>query len=242
MASGLGPAPLDLLETLKETSSATVSMTLYRMGYRLIYMSGVRPIRAGAKLVGRAVTLRYLPKREDHVVTSETRRTYAQQLALESVGKGDVLVVDARGNTDAGIFGDIYASRIRYRGAAGVVTDGALRDSPYLRTIDFPCFVRSVHGFAHNAQHWAADMNLPIACGNVLVEPDDILVGDDDGVAVIPRKLAEEVAEVSVKQENKEVFLRELIDKGESVQRFDVDPFTPEMQQRYEEWLKERRR
>ncbi|MBI2885623.1 MAG: ribonuclease activity regulator RraA [Chloroflexi bacterium] len=239
MATQLKPAPTNLLERLKDSSSATVVGVLNQMGYRFVFMQGVLPLRPGSKLVGQAVTLRYLPRREDHVVTQETRPSYAQHVAIESVQRGDVLVVDARGVVDAAIFGDLLVSRLRYRGGAGLVTDGALRDSPYLRTLDFPCFVRSAHGSAHNAWHFAMDVNLPIACGGVLVEPGDILVGDDDGVVVIPGALGEEVADRALDQESKETFTRELIDRGASIN--DVHPLTPEMLAQYQEWLKSRR-
>jgi 5-oxopent-3-ene-1,2,5-tricarboxylate decarboxylase / 2-hydroxyhepta-2,4-diene-1,7-dioate isomerase len=236
------PLPAQLVEQLKQVSTATVSATLYKMGYHLIFMAGVVPLRPGTKVVGQAVTLRYLPSREDHRVTSESRPSYAQQVAIDSIQKGDVLVVEARGNLETGIFGDIYAVRIRSLGGAGVVTDGAIRDAPYLRSIDFPVFSAGVHGLFHGTHHWASDFNIPIACGNVLVEPGDAVLGDDDGVVVIPRALAEEVARKSLEQEKREVFLRELVEKGEAVQRFDIDPFTPELQKRYEQWSEERTR
>jgi 5-oxopent-3-ene-1,2,5-tricarboxylate decarboxylase / 2-hydroxyhepta-2,4-diene-1,7-dioate isomerase len=240
-AKGPEPLPSHLVEQLKEVSSATVSANLYKMGYHFIFMAGVVPLRHGLKVMGQAVTLRYLPSREDHKVTPQSRPSYAQQAAIDSIQKGDVLVVEARGNLDTGIFGDIYASRIRSLGGAGVVTDGAIRDSPYLRSIDFPIFSAGVHGLFHGTQHWASDFNVPIACGNVLVEAGDVILGDDDGVVVIPRAIAQEVVEKSLEQEIRETFLRELIDKGEGLQRFDIDPFTPELQQRYEQWTKKNR-
>lgn len=236
--SNSNPVSLDLLNKFKHASSATISSTLAKKGYRFIYMAGIRPLKPGAKLVGRAITLRYLPSREDHVVSPDSRQSYAQQIALEKMGEGDVLVVDARGNLDAGIFGDLYVARIGFRKSAGVVTDGCFRDAPYLRTVDFPCFASSVHGHAHATQHWAVDVNLPVSCGNVLVNPGDVIVGDDDGVVVVPKEIAEEVCEISVTQESKEEFLRDLLEQGEPVQRFDVDPFTDELESRYQSWKK----
>lgn len=236
------PLPSSLVEQLKQVSSATVSANLYNMGYQFVFMAGVLPLRQGSKVVGQAVTLRYLPRREDHKVTAENRPSYAQQAAIESMREGDVLVVEARGNLSTGIFGDIYASRIRRLGGVGVVTDGAIRDSPYLRSIDFPIFSAGVHGLFHVSQHWASDFNMPIACGNVLVESGDVVLGDDDGVVVIPRAIAEDVSKRSLEQEKREVFLRELVDGGENVQRFDVDVFTPALQKRYEQWTKRNRK
>lgn len=229
----------EVLEKLKEVSSATAAGALQRKGFRNNCMVGVRPIKPGLRLLGKAVTLRYLPRREDKVLTPEKRETYAQRLAVNSLKKGDVLVVDARGNTRVGIFGDLVVMRMQYLGSTGLVTDGALRDTPYLRTIDFPCFACGTNGYPHVTEHWAADMNLPIACGGVTVEPGDIMLGDDDGVVVIPPPLVEEIATGGSEQENIEAFARELITKGraDSYERIGLPP---ELKSEYERWLKRR--
>ena len=228
--------PNEIMELAKKASTATISGMLFRKGFRFVYMAGVLPLKEGTVMAGRAYTLRYLPRREDHSQMGPDRPKYAQHIAIETVGPGDVLVVDGRGNTDAGIFGDILIARMRFRGAAGLVTDGALRDTTYLRTQDFPCFVRGVHGYAHSPQHWATDVQLPIACGNVTVYPGDLIVGDDDGVVMCPQAVAEEIIREAVDEEQHEVFVRELVDKGASVN--EVHPLSPEMEAQYGEWRK----
>ncbi len=230
--------PDEILEIAKKASTATISFVLFRQNFRFIYMAGVQPLRPGTVMAGRAYTLRYLPRREDYSqLMGEDRRNYAEHIAIESIGPGEVLVVDARGNTDAGIFGDLLTSRIKYRGAAGVVTDGAVRDTPYLKSMDFPFFVRGAHGYGHIAEHWASDVQLPIACGNVTVCPGDLVVGDDDGVVVCPQAIAEEVVKEAMSTEEHEMFVRELItNQGVSVN--DYHPLTPEMQAQFEKWRK----
>ncbi|MBI4202271.1 MAG: ribonuclease activity regulator RraA [Chloroflexi bacterium] len=225
----------ELLDLAKKTSSATVSGVLTGIGFRFIYMAGVHPVRPGSLVVGRAYTLRYLPRREDLTANGPDRQSYPQTLAIESLGQGDVMVVDARGNTEAGIFGDLLVARMQYRGAAGLVTDGALRDTPFLRTNTFPCFVKGAHGYGHPSQHWAADVQLPIACGGVLVYPGDLIVGDDDGVAVCPQALAEEVVKRAVEQETHELYARDLITEGVPINEAHP-PFSQEREAAYQAW------
>ena len=124
----------ELIEMAKKASTATISGALSKRGFRFVYMAGVLPInkKEGTVMAGRAYTLRYLPRREDH--NSENDRAgYAEHVAIESVGPGDVLIIDARGNVGAGVFGDRLVARMVYRGAAGMVTDGAMRDVPAAR-------------------------------------------------------------------------------------------------------------
>ncbi len=229
----------EVLELAKKTSSATISGILARMGFRFVYMTGVKPIKEGLVMAGRAYTLRYLPKREDHSQMGSGRPNYAQHVAIESIGPGEVLVVDTRGNTRAGIFGDMLVARMKYRGAVGLVTDGALRDTPYIKSIGYPVFAQGTHGYAHSAEHWAMDTQLPIACGDVTVYPSDLVVGDDDGVVVCPQAIAEEVVNQAIAEEAHEEFSRELIEKGASIN--DVHPLSEEMEKQYEVWRKNRK-
>ncbi len=228
----------ELLERAKKASSATISGELNKRGFRFVYMAGVLPLKAGAVFAGRAYTLRYLPRREDHPlfpIPLEVRHLYAEHVAVESVGPGDVLVVSARGNVQAGIFGDRLVARMEYLGASALVTDGAIRDVPYLRNQDFPVFVRAPHGYGHIAEHWAMDVQLPVDCGNVTVYPGDLLVGDDDGVVVCPQAIAEKVIEASIAQEVEETFTRMLLEEGYSVNEVHGD-LPPELEARYQEW------
>ncbi len=228
-----------LLEITKKASTATISGMLQRRGFRFVYMAQVLPLKPGTVTAGRAYTLRYIPQREDLTSAGPERHKYAEHVAIESVGPGDILVLDARGNTKAGVFGDRLIARMEYRGAAGLVTDGALRDIPYLRDSDFPIFIRAPHGYGHTAEHWAMDVQIPVACGNVAVFPGDLVVGDDDGVVVCPQAIAEEVINESIAQEEEETFTRELLEKGYSIN--DVHgQLPPNLQADYEKWRKTR--
>jgi regulator of RNase E activity RraA len=143
--------------------------------------------------------------------------TNIQRKGVETVGPGEVFVVDARGNTNAGSLGDILAARIFKRGATGLVTDGAFRDTPTIRALEQPVYARGMHAAVNTTQHFAADIQVPIACGGVMVCPGDVLVGDGEGVIVLPQAMAAEVAAEAAEYEPKEIFIRELIDSGRSI-------------------------
>jgi len=137
-----------------------------------------------------------------------------QRIAIESVGPRDVLVIDARGDERAGVMGNILAERMAARGAVGVVTDGCFRDSPAIAEIAIAAYARSPHAATNKTIHHPVDVQVPVGCGGVPVYPGDILVGDAEGVVVIPRHLADEVAEEAAAQEHKEDFIVDRIRNG----------------------------
>ena len=133
-------------QALHEVSTASLTSELFKLGYRNTFMAGVRPLRPDARLVGHAFTLRYIPAREDLDFQVEYDNwTNPQRVAVETVGPGQVLVIDARGQLGAASLGHILATRLKVRGAAGLVTDGALRDSPVIATLDLPCYAGGTH-------------------------------------------------------------------------------------------------
>jgi len=200
---------------LQGVSTATLTAQLLRRGIRTTFLAGVRPLRPDLRMVGRAVTLRYVPARDD-VGTGATfdNRTNAQRIAVESVGPGDVLVIDARGDTRAAALGNILATRILRLGAAGIVTDGALRDTPGFARIELPTYAAGANAALSSTIHHPVDMNVPIGCAGVLVMPGDILVGDAEGVVVIPASMAEEVAADASEQERLETYVLQRVDEG----------------------------
>jgi len=203
---------------LHAVSTATLTVQLLRRGIRTSFLQGVRPLRPDLRMVGRAVTLRYVPMREDIGTGSEfDNLTNPQRIAVEAVGPGDVLVIDARGDTRAASLGNILATRILRRGAAGIVTDGAFRDTPGFIALDLPTYAAGAHAATSATIHHPVDVGIPIGCGGVLVMPGDILVGDAEGVVVIPAAMVESVAMDALEQERQEAYLLRLVDDGASI-------------------------
>ena len=212
------PLPDTLLEQLRIPSTATLTTVLAKYGLHNTFMLGVKPLTPGRRLVGQAFTLRYIPAREDldHTGTVDNL-TDPQRVAIERVGPGDVLVIDARGDVRAGTMGAILATRLKVRGAAGAVTDGAFRDSPAIAASGLIAYARAAHAAANKTIHHPTDFQVPIACGGVAVYPGDVIVGDDEGVVVIPRHLAADVAAQAVEQEQREDFIMQKIRDGASI-------------------------
>lgn len=227
--------PAEVLELLKQVSTATLSSQLHKRGFKQLFMEGVRPLRPDLRMAGQAFTLRYIPTREDLEQAGEfDNRVNKQRIAVELVGPGDVLVIDARGDIRGGSLGNILATRVQQRGAAGIVTDGALRDTPAIRAIDLPTYAAGQHANISFTIHHPVDLNVPIACGGVAVLPGDAIAGDAEGVIVIPRAIAAEVASAAYEQEQRETFILSLIEQGRSI--IGVYPPDAETLRAYEAW------
>ena len=146
----------------------------------------------------------------------------------------DVLVIDARGETRTASFGHIIATRIKQRGAAGLVTDGPVRDRPEFASLDLPTYCRGSHATTSSVAHLAVDMNVPISCAGVLVMPGDVMVGDAEGVVVVPAHVAEEVAFDALEQDQLENFALERVQAGDPIT--DIYPLAEHMRPAYEQW------
>ena len=214
------PRPYTLSEAarqaLLEVSTATLTTQLRARGIANTFMAGLRPTRPDLRLLGYAHTLRYVPLREDFRA-ADTAELNAQKRAVESIGPDEVLVIDARGEPGAGTIGDILAARALARGATGIVTDGGLRDSPAVGALDIPTYYQAPHAAVLGLLHHPLEVNVPIACGGTLVVPGDVIVGDAEGVLVIPAALAEEVARDALEQEHREAWALERVKAGESI-------------------------
>jgi regulator of RNase E activity RraA len=235
----LAPLTDETIEGLRKTSTATITGLLARRGLRHATIAGVRPIVKGTTMVGEAFTLRYIPAREDLDWTGTLDNlTDAQRVAIERVGAGQVLVMDARGDVSSGSLGAILTNRLKMRGAAGVVTDGAVRDFVEIGDSGLPAFCRAPHPGANKVIYHPTDFQLPIGCGGVAVFPGDVLVGDDDGVVVVPRHLAAEIAKEGVENELKEEFIMGRIRAGNSI--IGTYPLDEAGLREYEAWRKNR--
>ncbi|MGH3450303.1 MAG: fumarylacetoacetate hydrolase family protein [Haloechinothrix sp.] len=211
-------APLrpDTAAKLNQVGTATLSSQLRKHGIEHHVIAGVRPARPDLRLLGFARTLRYLPLRED-VFAERGGAGNAQKVAVDTLEPGEVLVIDARQEHGAGTIGDILVLRALHRAAAGVVSDGGLRDKPAVRELDIPTYYAASHAAVLGRKHVPMDMDIPVACGGVLVMPGDVLVGDGDGVVVIPRDLVDEIAERAVQQELEERFIAERVRAGDAL-------------------------
>lgn len=208
--------PKKLIVDLKKTSAATVYTTLWNLGFKHVWMLGIKPLLLGTKIVGPAVTLKYISYREDRITPpdSPASRSAAQYKAIESLKPGDVVVVDACGRPDAGVFGDCMVTALEAKGTIGLVVDGAVRDAPFIREMKFPVFVRDVTP-AHTGERLIPQSyNVPVDCGDVQVTPGDIIMADDDGVMVIPKEKAAEVAKISLDTDFIEVYSRKMLKAG----------------------------
>lgn len=231
------PRPVTLTDELKaqlgKVSTATLTQQLQGRGIRNAFLSGLKPVVEGQRMVGYAHTLRYVPARED--LTDLTRGQNAQRRAIESLTPDEVLIMDARGEPHAGTIGDIFVMRSKLLGAAGVVTDGALRDTPAIRTIGLPVYHQSSHAATWGRLHVPLEHQVTIACAGVTVVPGDILVGDGEGVVVLPAALAAEIGAASVKQEIEEEWALERVAAGEST--IGTFPIAKDRRAEFEAWL-----
>jgi len=207
----------DAFAKLRTVSTATLTAQLQKRGFRNTFLAGLAPLRADLRLVGYAFTLRYVPAREDLTDALYDNTKNIQRIAVESVNQDDVLVIDARGDVRAATLGNILATRLKARGAAGLVTDGALRDTPGYRELDFPSYVKAAHAATSFLIHQPVDINVPIGCAGVLIMPGDVMVGDGEGVVAIPAALAEEVAHDAYEQERLEEFIQQKVAGGASI-------------------------
>lgn len=217
------PDPLDLepgiRDQLQRIGTAPLASQLLKRGLRNVFIPGVAPVNPlHARMVGPAYTLRFIPMREDLAnAASVANPANPQRAAIEQTPAGHVLVIATGGELGSGCLGDILAARLSQRGAAGVVSDGAVRDSRELSEIAMPIFCAAFAAPPSFARMMAADAGRPIGCGGVAVFPGDIVVADDDGVVVIARHLAAEVASDGLEQERLERFVRRRVDRGASI-------------------------
>ena len=202
-----------MIEKLKKISSATAWGVLSSLGINSTFMKGLSPLRPTVKMVGPAQTLHYLPLREDKEYSPEEFRKSAAMRLAEETQPGDVIVVDSGGPGGYGGMGDIMITGFAVKKAAGMVFNGLIRDSPYVRTLDMPVFCRGVQP-STTPRSMPVAANVAIGCAGVLVCPGDILIGDDDGVVVIPKEKAKEVAEIGLEREQLEKYARKLLEAG----------------------------
>jgi regulator of RNase E activity RraA len=231
--AGLSDETRRLLEL---TTTATLTTQLFKRGFRNTFVQGVRRLTPDAPvMVGEAFTLRMIPAREDLDHPGMfANRSHPQRRAIEECPAGAVLAIDCRKDVRGGCLGDILAARLMERGVAGVVTDGAVRDAPQIAPLAFPVYAGGAAAPASFGIHHAVDLNQPIACGDVAAFPGDVLVGDAEGVVVIPRHLADEVARDGAEQEQLESWILKEVKAGKGI--FGLYPPDDDARARYQAW------
>jgi regulator of RNase E activity RraA len=206
-------------DKLKTVSTATLTTALFKRGFRNQMIQGVYPLNPDAlPMVGEAFTLRYIPAREDlNPITVFQDRSHPQRKAVEECPAGAVFVIDSRKDPRAASAGSILVSRLMQRGVAGVVTDGGFRDSHDIAKLAMPAFHSRPSAPTNLTVHQALDINVPIGCGDAPVWPGDVIVGDHDGVVVVPAHLADELADEGLEMTAFEDFVAEEVMKGRSI-------------------------
>ncbi|MCH6231907.1 fumarylacetoacetate hydrolase family protein [Microbacterium sp. CFH 31415] len=206
----------ELRAKLVSVPVAGLSGQLRKRGLNNVHIDGVRPLHPGAKLVGTARTLRFVPNRED-LFASHGGGYNAQKRAFDAVGEGEVIVIEARGEAGSGTLGDVLAIRAHARGAAGIVTDGGVRDAAAVTAVGLPVFAVGAHPAVLGRKHVPWDVDVTIACGGATVQPGDVIVGDADGVIVIPAGIVEEIVDAAIAQEDEDAWIAQRVAEGHPV-------------------------
>jgi regulator of RNase E activity RraA len=206
-------------QKLMGVSTATLCTALFKRGLHHQYIQDVRPLNADRpNMVGEAYTLRYMPAREDlNTIEVFKNRDHPQRKAVEECPPGAVFVIDSRKDARAASAGGILVSRLMKRGVAGIVTDGGFRDSPEIARLAIPAYHQRPAAPTNLTVHQAIDINVPVGCGDAPVFPGDVIVGDGEGVVVIPAHLADEVAAEAVEMTAFEDFVQAKVMEGRSI-------------------------
>ncbi|WP_104191205.1 fumarylacetoacetate hydrolase family protein [Cryobacterium sp. Y82] len=224
----------ELKAKINSVGTATLSSQLRKRGLNNVSIDGLQSTRPTKRLVGLARTLRFIPNREDLFIAHGGGYN-AQKRAFDSLRPGDVLVIEARGETGTGTVGDILALRAQVNGAAGLVTDGGVRDVTAVAALEMPTYFANAHPAVLGRRHVPWDTDLTIACGGAAVQPGDVIVGDADGVLVIPPHVIEEVVTDAIEQEREETFIAQMVAAGEGVDG--LYPMNAKWKERYRAWL-----
>lgn len=236
---GMEDSSNEIISKLKQVSTATIATCLFKKGLKYQFIQDVQPLKKMTQtMVGQAYTLRYIPAREDlNPISVFKDPKHLQRVAVEECPKGHVLMIDSRKNARAASAGSILATRLMRRGVAGLVTDGGFRDSMEIAELDMPSYHKRPSAPTNLTLNQAIAINEPIGCGDVAVFPGDYIVGDNDGVMVIPKHLAKEVAQECLKMTEYENFVLEKVGKGTSI--IGLYPMTDESYlKEFEKWKK----
>ena len=233
------PLTETIIEKLKKISTATLATSLFKRGFKNQFIQNVSPLgQAEETMVGPAFTLRYIPAREDrNSIEVFKNPNHPQRRAVEECPPGAVLVIDSRKDARAASAGSILATRLWKRGAAGIVTDGGFRDSQEIAELPLPTYHQRPSAPTNLTLHEALEFNVPVGCGDVAVFPGDMIVGDQDGVIVIPSEIVEDVTTECTDMTLYESFVMEKVNKGVPI--IGLYPLTDsDIKTEFEDWKK----
>jgi len=194
-------SPQEIIEKFKKCSTSSIADGMNRFFCVAPEIKMINQ-KSELRMVGRALTVKTRPI--DNLMVHK---------ALDMAQPGDVIVIDADGNMNGAILGEIMVKMADKKGIAGYVIDGCIRDSSAIKKMDFPVFARGVTPKGPY-KDGPGEINLPISCGGVVVNSGDIIVGDEDGVVVIPPSEAENLLKKALAKEKKEEKIMENIEKG----------------------------
>ncbi len=225
----------EAVATLRDVTTATLTTILLKKGLRNVWIRGAMPMRTGeSRIVGPAFTFRFVPAREDLATPASWGSPISTRAAIEDMPEGAVAVIDAMGNTDAGVFGDILCARMVKRGAAALVTDGVIRDRDGVSATGLPVWSRGAAAPPSVAGLTFVGWQETVGCGGVAVIPGDIIVADADGAVVIPQALLDEVVAEAVEQERMEGWIVTEVERGEKLPG--LYPMNDATKARYAAW------
>ena len=231
----------ETMDALKEIGTATIAGALGKEGIRNPHMVGLTPFNAGKTIAGQAVTLQFMPKREDIHWGDEYSHAPERELhrvAIMQCQPGDVVVVDARGSMASGVFGEMMLTSFKAHGGEGIVIDGCIRDYPEVQKVDLGLWLRGVTPNYHTQTDiFPHAVNVPIACAGVFVVPGDIIVADDDGAVVVPFAMADDIAKKASQKAEWEIFSRMKLEEGGALDKY--YPLTEEAEKEYQAWLEQ---
>jgi 2-keto-4-pentenoate hydratase/2-oxohepta-3-ene-1,7-dioic acid hydratase in catechol pathway/regulator of RNase E activity RraA len=234
-AAGLEPAanPLtpEVRAQLEAAAVATLSTSVKKAGVENCTIAGLTATKGTRRVIGVARTLRYVPLRQD--LFKQSGGGYnAQKRVIDSLNEGEILVMEARGETGAATMGDILVTRAGVKGAAGIISDGAVRDLSTVEGIDLPVFHSGAHPSVLGRKHIPWDTDITVACGGATVQPGDVIVADSDGIIVIPPALVAQVAADAAAQEAQDAWVLEQVEAGNAIEG--LFPPTGEWKAKYE--------
>jgi regulator of RNase E activity RraA len=235
-------APKDILKRYEIVSSASASALMYMLGIRYTYITGPRPLKTGQHAVGTAITMQFMPQREDVAsgrVQEEGENTSALWAVLDDVRENDFLVIQAYGDKHSGCLGEMLVTSFAGRGGVGILVDGYIRDWPRIQKMEIPLWtLGATPNFASQGPLYPWAHAVPVAVGGVLVMPGDIIVADDDGAVVVPLNVAMQVLEAAEKYEGSEEFSRMRLAEGGALRTY--YPLSEKGLEELEAWQKKK--